>query len=571
MRRHSTATSSRSNGSKPSGPESSPPSGRIRLAVLLATVAAFLLVPAAQAAANGTMTVNLLGEGSGEISSVGGFEGSGLYEGTPPIQCSGPPQTGTCETELVEEEEEPGIESIFLKAAPDPGSEVALWIVEGGFIVGTRCQPQKGVPAEHSFKWEQCFPVVETGEGDIEVTVIFECTPEGEAENLCGSGPSGPTNKRLLTLTKSGPKNSAGTVQSKPKGIKCASTCSKAEASLYKNTVVTLSAKATTGSTFAGWSGSGCSGTGTCTVTMNEAKTVDAEFSGASKEVVNPKVLTVSKVDNGFETGFGTVKATGLTCEADCTATEAAYFGGVTEPKPKAAATVTLTAIKALGSSFVGWTGCDSNPTATECVVSMSTAKSVTAEFAALPKNTLTVNKSGTPNSAGTVMSKPKGIKCASACSTAQASYSEDSVITLTAKATTGSTFAGWSGGGCSGTGTCTVTMSSAKTVTAEFSGASKEVVNPKVLTLTKAGSGYGTVKGTGLTCEPACTTTQVAYFGGVTEPKPKAAATVTLTAVSAPGSGPVSWSGCESEPEGNCVVLMSKAQSVTATFNELE
>ena len=40
----------------------------------------------------------------------------------------------------------------------------------------------------------------------------------------------------------------------------------------------------------------------------------------------------------------------------------------------------------------------------------------------------------------------------------------------MTEKSATGSTFGGWSGGGCSGAGTtCTVTMSSAQTVTARF------------------------------------------------------------------------------------------------------
>jgi hypothetical protein len=41
--------------------------------------------------------------------------------------------------------------------------------------------------------------------------------------------------------------------------------------------------------------------------------------------------------------------------------------------------------------------------------------------------------------------------------------------VTLTATAGPGSTFAGWSGGGCSGTGTCVVTVTSATTVTADF------------------------------------------------------------------------------------------------------
>jgi hypothetical protein len=43
-------------------------------------------------------------------------------------------------------------------------------------------------------------------------------------------------------------------------------------------TSVTLSATADAGSTFAGWSGGGCSGTGTCTVSMNQAQSVTATF-----------------------------------------------------------------------------------------------------------------------------------------------------------------------------------------------------------------------------------------------------------------------------------------------------
>jgi hypothetical protein len=56
-----------------------------------------------------------------------------------------------------------------------------------------------------------------------------------------------------------------------------------------------------------------------------------------------------------------------------------------------------------------------------------------------------------------------------------------------------------------------------------------------------------------------------------VTEPKVKPAATVTLEGIPAPGSKAVAWSGCDSETEGKCVVSMSEAKEVTATFDELE
>jgi hypothetical protein len=115
------------------------------------------------------------------------------------------------------------------------------------------------------------------------------------------------------------------------------------------------------------------------------------------------------------------------------------------------------------------------------------------------------------------------------------------------------------------------VAMSSAKAVTATFTAAVKPLANPKTLTLTKAGSGFGTVKASGLACEAACTSTAVSYYGGATEPKPKAATTVTLIATSAPGSQTVVWSGCDEEVEGKCIVSMSAAKGVTATFDEFE
>ncbi len=77
---------------------------------------------------------------------------------------------------------------------------------------------------------------------------------------------------------------------------------------------------------------------------------------------------------------------------------------------------------------------------------------------------TLTVSKDGTGS--GTVSSAPAGINCGGDCTE---DYAADTVVTLTATAADGSEFTGWTGGGCSGTGTCVVTMSSAQSVTATF------------------------------------------------------------------------------------------------------
>lgn len=58
------------------------------------------------------------------------------------------------------------------------------------------------------------------------------------------------------------------------------------------------------------------------------------------------------------------------------------------------------------------------------------------------------------------------GISCGSVCSN---DYAPGTVVTLTATPAIGSIFAGWSGGGCSGTGTCTVTMNASTSITATF------------------------------------------------------------------------------------------------------
>ncbi len=126
---------------------------------------------------------------------------------------------------------------------------------------------------------------------------------------------------------------------------------------------------------------------------------------------------------------------------------------------------VTLTASSAAGSSFAGWSGAGCSGTST-CTVTMLAARAVTAEFARLPPGffNLALSKSGTGG--GTVTSSPAGIDCGSDCSE---TLVEGSSVTLTATPTTGSSFAGWSGSGCSGTSICTVTMSSGSAVDAKF------------------------------------------------------------------------------------------------------
>ena len=247
-----------------------------------------------------------------------------------------------------------------------------------------------------------------------------------------------PVTRYTLTVTKVG--TGSGTVTSSPAGINCGSDCSEA---YNEGTNVTLTATASAGSTFAGWSGA-CSGTGECSVTMNADETVTATFN----QQVQQYTLTVAKAG----TGGGTVTSNpaGINCGGDCSET---YDQGTS---------VTLTATSASGSTFEGWSG---DVDCSDGVVTMNANKTCTATFnPEVVGYTLTVIKSGTGN--GSVTSSPAGINCGSDCSE---TYTKVQKVKLTAKAGTESTFNGWEGGSCLGTKTCTVTVDAAITVTASF------------------------------------------------------------------------------------------------------
>ena len=162
----------------------------------------------------------------------------------------------------------------------------------------------------------------------------------------------------------------------------------------------------------------------------------------------NTFALTVAKGGNG--SGTVTSAPAGISCGSTCSAS---YNSGTS---------VTLTAAAASGSTFGGWSGACSGSGA--CTVAMTAARSVTATFnSSVTTFALGVTRAGTGS--GTVTSSPAGISCGSACS---ANYNSGTSVTLTAAAASGSTFGGW-GGACTGTGTCTVAMTAARSVTATF------------------------------------------------------------------------------------------------------
>jgi predicted lipoprotein with Yx(FWY)xxD motif len=96
----------------------------------------------------------------------------------------------------------------------------------------------------------------------------------------------------------------------------------------------------------------------------------------------------------------------------------------------------------------------------------------------------------------GTVQSSPAGIEaCSSSCSHA---YTDGTKVTLTATPGAYSTFSGWSGGGCSGTANCQVSIAAETSVTATFAAVSYGSGDYGYGTGYGAGSGSGSGAGAG-------------------------------------------------------------------------
>ncbi len=209
---------------------------------------------------------------------------------------------------------------------------------------------------------------------------------------------------------------------------------------------------------------------------------------------------------------------------------------------------VTLIATAATGYSFTGWSGGGCSGTSS-CVVTVGSTTTVTPAFTGAASYALSVSylPSGVMSSAGTVVSNPTGISCPGTCT---ASFANNTQVVLTAAAGTGYTFAGWSGGSCSGTSTCTVNVTAAETVSPTFNSTSTSAT----LTLSLAGSGTVTSSPSGINCPGTCS----ASFPLSTS--------ITLSETANANNGFIGWGGVCSG-SGNCIVSLNAAATVSAGF----
>jgi Tol biopolymer transport system component len=163
----------------------------------------------------------------------------------------------------------------------------------------------------------------------------------------------------------------------------------------------------------------------------------------------------------------------------------------------------------------------------------------------------LTVATAGTGS--GTVTSAPAGISCPGTCTFP---YGPGATVTLTATAGSGAYFAGWSGGGCSGTSnTCKVTLSADTTVTATFNGGYLLTVKPSPdlgMEIHSVPAGIDCKKGSQGTCS--------ATFA--------AGSSVTLSQNTLQdGALFTGWSGGGCAGIGSCTVKINSALTVTGAW----
>ncbi len=341
----------------------------------------------------------------------------------------------------------------------------------------------------------------------------------------------------------------SGTITSDTGAIDCGPTCS---AAVPAQSRILLTATPDPGSMFVGWTGACTTRQTTCDMFLNaRTTTATAHF----VDIATAPVLTVDLVHPNDPTLFVDPEVRSNEGDIGCTTLNPASCAA-----PFAPGTIVSLAATTFGAdegwALQGWTGaCTTIPSVSlgnfamdpACQVTMNQSQGVTASF--VPGRRLTVDIRE-PYYGSVTYSTPNPCLATGAivyqCRTVLAT---NSVVTVTARPTDQARFVGWTGA-CTGTAlTCTVTMSAARDLGAAFE------VAPR-LTVTKEGTGSGSVTGGGLSCGTRCTATTIVNSA------------VTLTATAAKGSKFVRWNAPCDRPVGTtCTLTMNQGRSPTAIF----
>ncbi len=320
-----------------------------------------------------------------------------------------------------------------------------------------------------------------------------------------------------------------------PDGITCGAAAaagggSDCGATLDYGTQVVLQATPITGSRFVNWTGTACNGStnATCAFKIPAANvTVSPNFKDVTR-------LTLNKSGTG-----GTVVSTpaGISCGAACTTAAFDFARGIL---------VKLTPTPAVGWNFDGFTGdCPAGPT---CSLNASAPTAMANASFSIQHRRLTLTVVGNGSVGG-------GAACGTASTPCALDFDYGTSVALTATASPGHRFIGWSQS-CSGVGACTKVMTANHSVTATF--------KPEfALTVSKTGNA-GTSRGTitsspaGISCGTNC---DELYLGGTV---------VTLTR-GAPVTGRTFRWGDDCAFRGTnatCALTMNANASVSADYS---
>ncbi len=297
-----------------------------------------------------------------------------------------------------------------------------------------------------------------------------------------------------------------------------------------KDTIVTLTASASSGYDWKNWSGTSSGTSNPTTITMNSRKQVTVTFGPRFTLIINNQAVIGSMV--GFTEGSVSVNP----APGD-------------DGKYAKDAAVTLTASASSGYDWKSWTATSSD-TSNPTTVSMGSRKQVTVTFE--PRFILTI---GNQLVIGSSVSFTEGAVSVDKVPGDDDKYAKGTVVTLTASPASGYGFRSWAGTSKDISNPTTVTINSDKHVAVTFELRFLLTINNQVVTGSSANFTEGSVS---LNPAPGAD----ARYAKDT--------TATLTASPASGYRFDHWEGDASGNVATVTIIMNSNKNITAAFKKV-